>query len=125
MDDVRGYIQRLQRAAAQPQPRTDATLAAPSKPPPPRIDFSKWGTITKKPMTSLRKAIAAQLSESWQAAPRVTQFDEADITALNDLRKKYSDAYEKKGAPFDGHLVCVEDRGRRAPPTSHFQYEPG
>jgi pyruvate dehydrogenase E2 component (dihydrolipoamide acetyltransferase) len=97
MDDVRAYIQRLQQRAAQPQARTEAA-AVPSKPPPPRIDFSKWGSVSKRPMTSLRKAIAAQLSESWLAAPRVTQFDEADITALNELRKKHSDAYEKKGA---------------------------
>jgi pyruvate dehydrogenase E2 component (dihydrolipoamide acetyltransferase) len=98
MDDVRAYIQRLERLAAQAQAKTSAPAVAPPKPPPPRIDFSKWGAVTKRPVTSLRKAIAAQLSESWQTAPRVTQFDEADITALNDLRKKYSDAYEKKGA---------------------------
>jgi pyruvate dehydrogenase E2 component (dihydrolipoamide acetyltransferase) len=30
--------------------------------------------------------------------PRVTQFDEADITALMDLRKKYQAGYEAKGA---------------------------
>jgi pyruvate dehydrogenase E2 component (dihydrolipoamide acetyltransferase) len=97
MEDVRAYIQRLQRLAAQPQARSDGA-PIPSKPLPPRIDFSKWGAVTKRPMTSLRKAIAAQLSESWLAAPRVTQFDEADITALNDLRKKHSEAFEKKGA---------------------------
>jgi len=95
MDDVRAYIQRLQRLAAQAQA---GGAAAPSKPPAPRIDFAKWGTITKRPMTSLRKAIATQLSESWQSAPRVTQFDEADITALDALRKKHGDAFEKKGA---------------------------
>jgi pyruvate dehydrogenase E2 component (dihydrolipoamide acetyltransferase) len=49
-------------------------------------------------MTPLRKVIARHMSESWNAVPRVTQFDEADITALNDLRKKHADAYEKKGA---------------------------
>jgi pyruvate dehydrogenase E2 component (dihydrolipoamide acetyltransferase) len=97
MDDVRAYIQRLQQRAAQPQPRTDGAPVA-SKAPPPRIDFGKWGAITKRPMTSLRKAIAAQLSESWLAAPRVTQFDEADITVLNELRKKHAETYEKKGA---------------------------
>jgi pyruvate dehydrogenase E2 component (dihydrolipoamide acetyltransferase) len=95
MDDVRAYIQRLQRLASQAR---TASAPAPSKPPPPRIDFSKWGAVTKRPMTPLRKAIATHMSESWQATPRVTQFDEADITALNDLRKKYADAYEKKGA---------------------------
>ena len=96
MDDVRAYIQRLQRAAVQVR---TASSAAPMQPPPgPRIDFSKWGPITKKPMTSLRKAIATQLSQSWLAAPRVTQFDEADITRLNELRQKHAAGYEAKGA---------------------------
>jgi len=37
------------------------------------------------------------MSENWNAVPHVTQFADADITALNDLRKKYAAAYEKKG----------------------------
>jgi pyruvate dehydrogenase E2 component (dihydrolipoamide acetyltransferase) len=36
--------------------------------------------------------------ENWNAIPHVTQFDEADITGLLALRKKYVEAYEKKGA---------------------------
>ncbi len=95
MDDVRAYIQRLQRLAAQIRA---AGPSAPSKPPPPRIDFTRWGTVTKRPMTSLRKAIATHLSESWHAAPRVTQFEEADITVLNEVRKRHAEAFEKKGA---------------------------
>jgi pyruvate dehydrogenase E2 component (dihydrolipoamide acetyltransferase) len=95
MEDVRAYIQRLQRAAAAGRAAAPTTPAAP---PAPRIDFTKWGSITKRPMTNLRKAIATQLSQSWHASPRVTQFDEADITVLTELRKKYADAYEKKGA---------------------------
>src|SRR6266540_4274333 len=61
-------------------------------------DFSKWGRITKKPLSQLRKVIAQRMSESWTKVPRVTQFDEADITALMDLRRKYQAAYETKGA---------------------------
>jgi pyruvate dehydrogenase E2 component (dihydrolipoamide acetyltransferase) len=38
------------------------------------------------------------MSESWRTVPRVTQFDEADITALMDLRRKHAPAYEQKGA---------------------------
>jgi pyruvate dehydrogenase E2 component (dihydrolipoyllysine-residue acetyltransferase) len=36
--------------------------------------------------------------ENWNAVPHVTQFDEADITALSAWRKKYSGPYEQKGA---------------------------
>ena len=38
------------------------------------------------------------MQESWHAVPRVTQFDDADVTALNDLRKKFAPEFEKKGA---------------------------
>jgi pyruvate dehydrogenase E2 component (dihydrolipoamide acetyltransferase) len=94
MADVRAYVQRLQRLAAQPRSGgpTGAAKAAPEK-----VDFSKWGQIARKPMSPLRKVIAQRMSESWNAVPRVTQFDDADITALNELRKKYADAYDKKG----------------------------
>jgi pyruvate dehydrogenase E2 component (dihydrolipoamide acetyltransferase) len=95
MEDVRAYIHRLQELAAQ---AGSGAAAAPAKPSPPRIDFSKWGPVTKRPMTALRRAIARQMSQSWQAVPRVTQFDEADITALEELRKKHAGAFEKKGA---------------------------
>jgi pyruvate dehydrogenase E2 component (dihydrolipoamide acetyltransferase) len=92
--DVRAYIQRLQQLAAQPR----AAGGAPAKPAPEHIDFSKWGPIAKRPLTQLRKVIAERMAQSWSAVPRVTQFDEADITALNDLRKKHAEAYEKQGA---------------------------
>lgn len=95
MADVRAYIQRLQRAAAQP--RVAAAPGAPAKKIE-SIDFSKWGPVLKKPMTQLRKVISQRMAESWNAVPRVTQFDEADVTVITDLRKKYADAYDKKGA---------------------------
>ena len=38
------------------------------------------------------------MHENWNAIPHVTQFDDADITELNALRKKYAPAYEAKGA---------------------------
>jgi pyruvate dehydrogenase E2 component (dihydrolipoamide acetyltransferase) len=96
MADVRAYLERLQRLAAPP--RAAGPAGAPAKPEPEKTDFSKWGPIARRPMTPLRKVIAQRMSESWNAVPRVTQFDEADITALNDLRKKHAGAYEKKGA---------------------------
>jgi pyruvate dehydrogenase E2 component (dihydrolipoamide acetyltransferase) len=96
MADVRAYVQRLQRAAAQPRAVAGAP-AAPAKKIE-SIDFSKWGPVLKRPMTPLRKVISQRMAESWNAVPRVTQFDEADITIVTDLRKKYADSYDKKGA---------------------------
>jgi pyruvate dehydrogenase E2 component (dihydrolipoamide acetyltransferase) len=92
--DVRAYIQRLVRAAQQPK----AAAPAPEKPAPEKIDFSKWGPISRRPMSPLRQVISRRMRENWNAIPHVTQFDEADLTSILALRKKYSSAYEAKGA---------------------------
>ncbi|HKS38842.1 MAG TPA: 2-oxo acid dehydrogenase subunit E2 [Verrucomicrobiae bacterium] len=96
MADLRAWIQRLQKPASQP--KGPATSAKAKIAPAEAIDFSKWGAISRKPLPQLRKVIGQRMSESWTNVPRVTQFDEADITALMELRKKHQAAYEAKGA---------------------------
>ena len=98
LEDVRAYIQKLQRLATQARPA--AATAAPGAAPKPaaeQIDFSKWGPVSKKQMSPLRQVIARRMAENWVAVPRVTQFDDVDLTQVNVLRKKYSSAYEQKG----------------------------
>jgi pyruvate dehydrogenase E2 component (dihydrolipoamide acetyltransferase) len=94
LTDVRAYVERLQAAAFQ----HEGAPGQPARPVAEKIDFGKWGSIAKRPMTPVRKTIARRLTESWTTIPHVTQFDEADITGLNDLRKKHAKAYEDKGA---------------------------
>jgi pyruvate dehydrogenase E2 component (dihydrolipoamide acetyltransferase) len=97
LEDVRAYIQKLQRLGAAP--RVAAPVGAPApRPASEQIDFSKWGPVSKVPLSPLREVIARRLAESWTSTPRVTQFDEADITALTALRKKHAAAYEQQGA---------------------------
>ena len=93
MADLRAYIQRLQSRGATTDAKAATRPAAAES-----IDFSKWGQVTKKPLSSLRKTIAQRMTENWTTIPHVTQFDEADITGLLELRKKYAPAYEQKGA---------------------------
>jgi pyruvate dehydrogenase E2 component (dihydrolipoamide acetyltransferase) len=97
MEDVRAYIQKLQRLAAAPRTVAPAAPTAP-KPAPEQIDFAKWGPISRAPLSPLRKVIARRMAESWMATPRVTQFDEADITSMMALRKRYAAAYDTQGA---------------------------
>lgn len=96
MGDLRAYIQRLEKAAAKGKSGS-AAAAASVKPAAEQIDFSKWGPVTKKAVTPLRQVIARRMLENWNAIPHVTQFDEADFTVLNELRKKFAAAYEQKG----------------------------
>ncbi len=95
-EDVRDYLARLQRLAAQPRAAAGGRSAA--TPAAEQIDFSQYGPVTKKPLTSLRKIIGQRMLESTTSIPHVTQFDDADITGLLDLRKKHLAAYEAKGA---------------------------
>ena len=60
-------------------------------------DFSKWGPVSREDMNNIRKVTARSLSEAWQTVPHVTQFDEADITKLEEFRKKNQDKIEKAG----------------------------
>ena len=92
--DIRAYLARLQKASD----KSKVATTAPAKPVAESIDYSKWGPVTKKPLTQLRQVIARRMWENWNAIPHVTQFDDADFTRLNELRKKYAPAYEKKGA---------------------------
>ncbi len=91
LEDVKSYVSRIQNA-----PNKEGAMS--SQPKPVSIDFSKWGPVSKKALTPLRKTIGQKMHESWAAIPHVTQFDEADITGLLELRKKYTLAFEKANA---------------------------
>jgi len=97
MNDLRRYVERLQRIAFQRKDASSAPAGPSQTSSPEPIDFSQWGPINRKPLSSLRKTIAQRMTESWHATPRVTQFDEADLTVLNGLRKRHADAYAAQG----------------------------
>src|SRR5688572_20129560 len=47
-------------------------------------DFQKWGEVDRQPLSNIRRATAEHLSYAWNAIPHVTQFDKADVTALEE-----------------------------------------
>lgn len=73
-------------------PASPKTSITPSFP-----DFSKWGAIERKPMTNVRLKTAEQVSKSWSLIPHVTQFEEVDITELENSRKNFLKQSEKIG----------------------------
>jgi pyruvate dehydrogenase E2 component (dihydrolipoamide acetyltransferase) len=56
-----------------------------------------WGPIRAEKMTKMRKTIAAKMAESGTTVPRVTNFDDADVTELEKIRQSSKDDYAKKG----------------------------
>jgi pyruvate dehydrogenase E2 component (dihydrolipoamide acetyltransferase) len=65
--------------------------------PMPVIDFSQFGEIETKSLSRIKKLSGANLHRNWVTAPHVTQFDEADITDLEDFRKSMLADAEKRG----------------------------
>jgi pyruvate dehydrogenase E2 component (dihydrolipoamide acetyltransferase) len=65
--------------------------------PAPEIDFADFGEIETQPLSRIKKLSGANLHRNWVTAPHVTQFDEADITDLEDFRKSMLGEAEKSG----------------------------
>lgn len=55
------------------------------------------GPIRVERMSKIRKTISAQMHLSWSSVPRVTNFDDADITNLEQLRQSSKDDYAAQG----------------------------
>ncbi|MDX1914968.1 MAG: dihydrolipoyllysine-residue acetyltransferase [Methylophilus sp.] len=79
------------------KPRTENMGGGLSTLPMPVIDFSQFGAIENKPLSRIKKLSGANLHRNWVTAPHVTQFDEADITDLEDFRKSMLADAEKRG----------------------------
>ncbi len=77
--------QASQTAAASPTKASTATAR------------DNWGPIRAEKMPKIRKTIAAKMHESWTTCPRVTNFDDADVTELEKIRVSSKDDYAKKG----------------------------
>jgi len=85
-NDLNGYI-KLQMAMSV------GSIPAPQ----PVIDFSQWGDVEIQKRTKIKRITGERLQQAWQLIPHVTQFDAADITDLDSLRKEVKKAGAEKG----------------------------
>lgn len=60
------------------------------------VDFSKFGEIETVEMSRIQKKSGPSLHRNWVGIPHVTQFDEADITELEEFRKAQNELLAKK-----------------------------
>ncbi|MGD8861604.1 MAG: dihydrolipoyllysine-residue acetyltransferase [Myxococcales bacterium] len=81
-EDVQGYVKHAMATAGT---ATGSGFAFPELP---EIDFSQFGEVSFQPLTKIQKVSGRNLHRSWVSIPHVTQFDEADITELEEFRKK-------------------------------------
>ncbi|WP_019591028.1 dihydrolipoyllysine-residue acetyltransferase [Thioalkalivibrio sp. ALE20] len=87
-EDVQAFVKR-----ALSQPAGSGLGVEPM----PEIDFSEFGPIETQPLSKINRLTGQNLHRNWVTVPHVTQFDEADITELEDFRKSLKAEYEKQG----------------------------
>ena len=63
----------------------------------PKVDFSKFGSTTRQPLSRIKKISAANLSRNWIVIPSVTYHEDADITDLEAFRNDTNKQNEKAG----------------------------
>jgi len=89
-DDVKTFVKQVM---TQGMPGAGGLQVAPL----PEIDFAKWGEIESRTLTKINKLTGQFLHRNWVTIPHVTQFDEADITEMEAMRKKMVAEYKPKG----------------------------
>ncbi|MBD3225213.1 MAG: dihydrolipoyllysine-residue acetyltransferase [Caldithrix sp.] len=102
IEDVKVYSKRLhqQRAASDTVLKGVQAEALP--------DFSKWGEVDRQSMNKVRETTARHLSYAWTTIPHVTQFDKADITNLEALRKQYGPKAEEAGGKLTVTAILLK-----------------
>ncbi|MFI2812357.1 MULTISPECIES: dihydrolipoyllysine-residue acetyltransferase [unclassified Microbulbifer] len=93
-DDLNAYIKEQVKKAESGAVGVGGGLGVAKMP---EIDFSQFGPVTTEPMSKIHKLTAANMSRNWLNVPHVTQFDDADITELEDFRKSMKAEAEKRG----------------------------
>lgn len=93
--DVEAAIKAVMSGQA-PAPG-QAAMSGTGIPPIPAIDFSQFGETTTEELGRIKKISGKFLHASWLNVPHVTQFDECDITEMDEFRKAQKAPAEKQG----------------------------
>jgi pyruvate dehydrogenase E2 component (dihydrolipoamide acetyltransferase) len=97
---VKGSIATPEAPATSPAAAAVASPAAaarPATPTVPAVDFTQFGPTELEPLTRIQRISGPRLQASWATIPHVTQFDEADITELEQLRTSLKDRAQAAG----------------------------
>jgi pyruvate dehydrogenase E2 component (dihydrolipoamide acetyltransferase) len=101
-DDVQNYVKAIIAGGAAPGQAAAAKGSGGSGVgldllPWPSLDFSKFGATELLPLSRIKKISGPNLHRNWVMIPHVTQFDEADVTELEEFRKNTNTAMAKSG----------------------------
>lgn len=106
-DDVKAFAKGVFANMADPAARVQVASGAGTavvKMP----DFSRWGKIEKVSLRGVRRKTAEHLALAWNIIPHVTQFDKADVSELEELRKRFSPKAEKAGGKMTMTAIALK-----------------
>ena len=89
--DVKAYVKRMLTSGGV------ATEGGAALPRVPIVDFAAFGPVERRPLTRIQKISGPRLHASWVNLPHVTQFDEADITELEQVRASLKPQATERG----------------------------
>jgi pyruvate dehydrogenase E2 component (dihydrolipoamide acetyltransferase) len=95
-DDVTAYVKSVMTGTARP----DAGGLGFDLPPPPKVNFARFGDIDVQPIKKIQKVSGAYLHRNWVSIPHVTQNDLADITEMEAYRKSTAKEKDIKLTPL-------------------------
>ena len=102
--DVKALAKSMVLAAASGTGRPSLThVQQPSLP-----DFSRWGKIERVSMRGVRRKTAEHMWEAWSAIPHVTQQDKADITELEQLRRRFAPKAVEAGGKMTVTAIALK-----------------
>jgi pyruvate dehydrogenase E2 component (dihydrolipoamide acetyltransferase) len=100
-EDVQGYVKGViaggAAAAAAPATAAKGGGGGLDLLPWPSLDFSKFGATELQPLSRIKKISGPNLHRNWVMIPHVTQYDQADVTDIEEFRKASNAAMAKSG----------------------------
>jgi pyruvate dehydrogenase E2 component (dihydrolipoamide acetyltransferase) len=113
-EDVRGAAGKAPAAARPsdaPRPEGPAEPGRPldlARELPALPRFEQWGPVEREPLRGIRRRSAEHLALAWSVIPHVTQHDEADITALETLRRRHQERVKGWGGELTLTVLLVK-----------------
>ena len=101
--DVKAYAKKLITSAPAAAPTVVPGRVEPEMP-----DFAKWGPVEKVSLRAVRRKTAEHLAEAWNVIPHVTQHDKADVTELEELRKRFAPKAEMAGGKMTMTAIALK-----------------
>lgn len=91
-EDVQGFVKHALTQPAAAPAQTGSAI-----PPVPTVNFEQFGDVETEELSRIKKISGKHLHACWLNIPHVTQFDEADITELEEFRQENKQMAKDKG----------------------------